>query len=163
MKIGSGRSLQGRVVAVAVVYAVAMALLARILFGASGLFGSYTGTLFEYLNEGFGMGRHANAAATIGLVAFFLIPMVVGFVVRDWHWVWLSMVALVFAELLTWIPHLIANERPIPLNAIPWIIVFFGLPAAIGAAIGVSAGRFFAKNRTASRSSFFRSDDLERL
>jgi hypothetical protein len=127
----------------AAAYAVIAALTAEFLFGPNGWFGTYTGTLIEFLNEIFGMGRHVGATALIGLGLFFLAPFGVGLVLQTWHWVWLSPLALVLAELLTWIPHLLAGERPVPFGAIPWILVLFGLPAAVGAAFGTGLGRYF--------------------
>jgi hypothetical protein len=93
------------------------------------------------LNEIFGMGHHADATFWLGLVLFFLVPLAAGLALRTWHWVWLSVLALVGAELLTWIPHLLAGQRPVPVAAIPWIVVIYGLPAALGAAIGTGLGR----------------------
>jgi len=126
-----------------VAYAVIAALTAEFLFGPNGRLGSYTGALTEFLNEIFGMGRHGGTTALIGLALFFLAPLAAGLVLRSWHWVWLSPLALVVAELLTWIPHLRAGERPVPVAAIPWIVVLYGLPAALGAAIGTGLGRYF--------------------
>ena len=135
------------VVASAVAYTVIAALTAEWLFGPNGRFGSYTGALTEFLNEIFGMGRHGGTTALIGLVLFFLAPLGAGFVLRSWHWVWLSPLALVVAELLTWLPHLLAGERPVPFGSVPWIVVLYGLPAALGAAIGTGLGRYLRQPR----------------
>lgn len=148
MGVWARERLDHRVVGSAAAYAALAALTAMFLFGPSGRFGSHTGALIEFLNEIFGLGRHGGAAALIGLALFFLAPLAAGLVLRNWHWVWLAPLALVATGLVTWTPHLLAHERPVPLAAIPWVVVLFGVPAALGAAIGIGLGRSLGQPRT---------------
>ena len=89
-----------------------------------------------------------RAVLAVLFVLFFIVPLGAGLALRTWHWVWLSILALMGAELLTWIPHLLASERPVPVAAIPWIVALYGLPAALGAAFGTRIGRRFWRPRT---------------